>query len=135
MAPHGGKPRPPSSITMMRRGRTAQALTYARNHVGAELPANAHALPALQDAAVTVRKRAAAGSSVASAIDGMSHSLELLGEHLCADPAVVMAHMNLLQQIDHIAQSQTSIADIIAAEDPIAVCGQASLDHLKRHAA
>lgn len=65
----------------------------------------------------------------------MSRSLEQLGEHLCSDPAVVMAHMNLLQQIDHIAQSQTSIADIIAAEDPISVCGQANLDHLKRHAA
>ncbi|OYY71320.1 MAG: hypothetical protein B7Y00_02120 [Sphingomonadales bacterium 17-56-6] len=71
---------------------------------------------------------------LAGELRGMSHSLELLGLHLCSDPAVVHAHMDLLQQIDHISQSQASIADIIAAEDPVSVCRKVSLDHLKRYA-
>ncbi|MFN3450523.1 MAG: hypothetical protein ACK4ZE_00065 [Sphingorhabdus sp.] len=64
----------------------------------------------------------------------MSVNLEALGQLLCSDPAVVSGHISALQQLDYIAQSQASIADIIAAEDPVSVCSEARHEHLKRHA-
>lgn len=71
---------------------------------------------------------------LAHELRGMSQNLEALGQHLCADPAVITSHITALQQLDFIAQSQASIADIIAAEDPVGVCRTARHEHLKRHA-
>lgn len=49
----------------------------------------------------------------AEVLDVLSGDIERLGATLCADPAVVVAHMDALQEIDRIAQYQRAIAKVL----------------------
>lgn len=54
--------------------------------------------------------------------------IERLGMILCADPAVCVNHMDVLQDIDRIAQVQRSLAALFLAADPVSAVDKVELD-------
>lgn len=57
-------------------------------------------------------------AGLAEVISELAAEIEDLGASLCRDPAFAHAHMADLQAIDHIAQKQRSIAELLVAECP-----------------
>ena len=56
--------------------------------------------------------------SVARILDRLGHDIELLAVKLSGDTEVALRHSQLLQSIDHIAQQQHCLADILRADAP-----------------
>ncbi len=54
---------------------------------------------------------------VARELSALAAEIEDVGAGLCADPAVIVAHMTLLQAIDLIGQRQRALADLLRAAD------------------
>ena len=69
---------------------------------------------------------------LAAQLDELGKSLERLGERLCADPAVINAHIGALQEIDRIAHMQFAISTIITAEDPREACLTSPLERVRK---
>lgn len=49
----------------------------------------------------------------AEVLDMLGRDIERLGEVLCSDPVVVANHMDMLQEIDRIAQYQRAVARVL----------------------
>lgn len=62
----------------------------------------------------------------------LSGELERLGAGLCEDPEVVGAHMESLQGIDRIVQTQRSLAAVLSASRPSHAVEELSLEQLKQ---
>lgn len=67
----------------------------------------------------------------AEVLISLSDELEQLGAALCADPDICARHIDMLQRIDRIAQTQRGLAAIIAAPEIGAAAEAASLDDLR----
>ena len=61
---------------------------------------------------------AAAIRSVARILDRLGHDIELLGVELSGDADMMRRHSQLIQSVDHIAQQQRCLADILRADAP-----------------
>jgi ubiquinone biosynthesis protein UbiJ len=80
---------------------------------------------------------AAVVRSVARILDRLGHDIELLAVELSGDTEVALRHSQLLQSIDHIAQQQHCLADILRADAPALAIGHMPLADLAdelRHA-
>ena len=61
---------------------------------------------------------AAAIKSVATILDRLGHDIELLGVALSGDADLVRRHSQVIQSVDHIAQQQRCLADILRSDAP-----------------
>lgn len=67
---------------------------------------------------------------VADVLDSLGAETEALGETLCADPAIVAAHLTQLQALDRIAQFQHALAVVLRSDCMSAAVEQTGLDEL-----
>ena len=67
---------------------------------------------------------------VADVLDSLGAETEALGEALCADPAMVAAHLTRLQALDRIAQFQHALAAVLRSDCPSVAVEQSGLDEL-----
>lgn len=73
---------------------------------------------------------AAAIKSVATILDRLGHDIELLGVELSGDADMVRRHSQLIQSVDHIAQQQRCLADILRSDAPAQAIDRAPLADL-----
>lgn len=61
----------------------------------------------------------------------ISNKLELVAADLCGDPGLAERHIEALQSIDLICQTQQSLADIFSADRPDIAVDALGIDMLK----
>lgn len=66
---------------------------------------------------------------IARELHALAVAIEDIGAGLCADPAVIAAHIALLQSIDLIAQRQRALADLMRADDFTDALATCALSH------
>ncbi|RIV92873.1 hypothetical protein D2V17_01010 [Aurantiacibacter xanthus] len=69
---------------------------------------------------------------VAEILEELAGEVECLGESLCADPDVIVRHMDQLQGIDLIAQTARQLAMLVGSDNPAAALGDVRLEALRR---
>lgn len=68
---------------------------------------------------------------IAEELENMRQETESLGTMLCSDPDVAMRHMNALQSLDLLGQTQLALAKILRAEDPDQALADTDLHNLR----
>lgn len=68
---------------------------------------------------------------IADELENMRQETESLGAMLCSDPDVAMRHMNALQSLDLLGQTQLALAKILRAEDPDQALADTDLHNLR----
>ena len=79
----------------------------------------------------TAADRKAHFAAVADVLMELSEDIELLGEVLCADAALIGRHVVDLQMVDLIAQKQRSLALLLRADCPVSALSDIGLHDLK----
>jgi hypothetical protein len=118
----GGKPRP-IDLSGLRDQRRVDAIQQAVR-AGQPLPSCDSAAPTDCDAPGQLNAR------IAEELDYVSRLIESLGDQLAADPAILMKHSKVLQNMDLGNQILKHLAAIVAAEDPateVATVGMSDL--------
>ncbi|MCC2602483.1 hypothetical protein [Sphingopyxis yananensis] len=68
---------------------------------------------------------------IADELENMRQETESLGALLCSDPDVALRHMNALQSLDLLAQTQLALAKILRAENPEDALANTDLHNLR----
>lgn len=68
---------------------------------------------------------------IADELEQMRGETEALGADLCSDADVVMRHLNALQCLDRLAQTQLALAKILRADDPSEALSKTDLHSLR----
>lgn len=69
---------------------------------------------------------------VARRLTDLGDELEALGARLCSDDAICARHMDVLQSIDAMAQTQRELAALLARPDRAAAVADVRLDALRQ---
>ena len=68
---------------------------------------------------------------VAEILEELASEVECLGESLCADPDVIVRHMDQLQGIDLIAQTARQLGMLVGSDNPTAALDDVRLEALR----
>ena len=68
---------------------------------------------------------------VAEILEELAGEVECLGESLCADPDVIVRHMDQLQGIDLIAQTARQLGMLVGSGNPTAALDDVRLEALR----
>ncbi len=69
---------------------------------------------------------------ISRVLDELSGEVEGLGSRLCANPAIMQAHMEDLQAIDLFAQKLHSLSRLLDADCPVTAAHALHLDELRQ---
>ena len=71
--------------------------------------------------------------AAAHSLQVMASQVEELGAELVVDPEVAQRHLTSLQSLDRWSQQLVQLANVIAAEDPVAAAEEVTLSELRDH--
>ena len=69
---------------------------------------------------------------ISAVLGELAAEIEDLGGRLCADPAIMQAHITDLQAIDLFAQKLHSLSHLLDADCPVAAAHSLHLDELRQ---